>query len=101
MAHAQQHQVAASNTAHALAVDCHAGVEHALYHRTHGLLLARQLSGQMLERMETMADGVLLVRRELGHGLARRIDRQEQRVVAKAVIAAASCAITPSQAPSP
>ena len=54
MAHAQQHQVAASNTAHALAVDCHAGVEHALYHRTHGLLLARQLSGQMLERMETM-----------------------------------------------
>ena len=35
-----------------------------------------------------MADGVLLVRRELGHSLARRIDRQEQRVVAKAVIAA-------------
>ena len=39
--------------------------------------------------MESMADGVLLVRRELGHSLARRIDRQEQRVVAKAVIAAA------------
>ena len=36
-----------------------------------------------------MADGVLLVRRQLGHGLARRVDRQEQRVVAKAVIAAA------------
>ena len=36
-----------------------------------------------------MADGILLVRRQLGHGLARRVDRQEQWVVAKAVIAAA------------
>ena len=43
--HAQQHQVAASNAAHALAVDRHAGVEYALYHRTHGLLLARQFGG--------------------------------------------------------
>ena len=39
--------------------------------------------------MESMADGVLLVRRQLGHGLARRVDRQEQWVVAKAMIAAA------------
>ena len=45
MAHTQQHQVAASNAAHALAVDRHAGVEYALHHRTHGLLLARQFGG--------------------------------------------------------
>ena len=38
--------------------------------------------------MESMADGVLLVRRELGHSPARRIDRQEQRVVAKTMVAA-------------
>ena len=75
MAHTQQHQVASSNAAHALAIDRHAGVEYALHHRTHGLLLARQLGGQMLERVETMADGVFLVSRQLGHSLARRIDR--------------------------
>ena len=45
MAHTQQHQVAASNATHALAVDRHAGVEHALHHRAHGLLLARQFGG--------------------------------------------------------
>ena len=39
--------------------------------------------------MESMADGVLLVRRQLGHGLARRVDRQEQRVIAKTMVAAA------------
>ena len=43
--HAQQHQIAAPNFAHVLAVDRHAGVEHALNHRTHGLLLARQFGG--------------------------------------------------------
>ena len=36
VAHAQQHQVAASNATHALAVDRHAGIEHALHHRAHG-----------------------------------------------------------------
>ena len=45
VAHAQQHQIAAPNFAHALAVDCHAGIEYALHHRTHGLLLARQFGG--------------------------------------------------------
>ena len=45
MAHTKQHQVAASNATHALAVDCHAGIEYALHHRTHGLLLARQFGG--------------------------------------------------------
>ena len=68
-AHTQQHQVASSNAAHALAIDRHAGVEYALHHRAHGLLLARQFGGQMLERMESMADGVLLIRRALGLSL--------------------------------
>ena len=45
VAHAQQHQIAAPNFAHALAVDCHAGIEYALHHRTHGLLLTRQFGG--------------------------------------------------------
>ena len=45
VAHAQQHQIAAPNLSHTLAVDRHAGVEHTLHHRTHGLLLARQFGG--------------------------------------------------------
>ena len=43
--HAQQYQIAAPNFAHALVVDRHAGVEHALHYCTHGLLLARQFGG--------------------------------------------------------
>ena len=39
--------------------------------------------------MEAVADGVLLLGRELGHGLAGRIGRQEQRVVAEAEAPAA------------
>ena len=38
--------------------------------------------------MEAVADGVFLLRRELGHGLTRRVIGQEERVVAKPVRAA-------------
>ena len=92
MADAEQNQIPAPNSTHDVPGDCHARALNALNDGAHGLALlrlsaahSRELSRQVFERMEAMADGVLLLGRELGHGLAGRIGGQEQRVIAKAV----------------